>query len=526
MDTQTLTQEDIIQILRSRELDGGVLALADLPKPQSLKGTDEGARIVCEAMRDNKEILVIGDYDADGVCASAIMSLFFNMLGYKHFRLIIPHRFTDGYGVSAALLDKHAKNAAVIVSVDNGITAFCAGEWCRARQIPFIITDHHTPMEMTPQADVIINPMLADSAFMQKNICGAVVAWYFCGALKHALGAKIDMGGFLTYLAIATIADIMPLVGINRMLVKKGLEHLLHSRSAFATLLRMEFAKTKKLLNAQNLAFDFIPLLNCAGRMDSADRALAFLLATDMAHATALYEELKGLNQQRKAIQHEVAQKARENLILRDDFVLSYGEGWHEGVLGIVAAQLAREYKKSAFVLNKTHDVLKGSGRSYGGVNLIASITPLREYCIGLGGHSGAVGLSIEAHCLQAFVKELGHCMVYEEVGEEGVLGKLEAGSVNMELFKILESFEPFGEGNPQPIFLIENLTLHAIKPLKNNQHFEYTLVDAHGVCLMGLEFFAPKILEVGQNIDIRAEIIRDCYRQRIGVKILEVIER
>ena len=173
------TKQDILHFLQSRDLECGIRTLRDLPTPQNLNNTESGAKIITQAMERNNEILVVGDYDADGVCASAIISLFFKALEYQHFRLIIPHRFEDGYGVSAALLEKNAQNAAVVVSVDNGITAFCAGQWCKAKGIPFIITDHHTPTDTLPQADVIINPMLQDSTFAQKSICGAVV--FLCG---------------------------------------------------------------------------------------------------------------------------------------------------------------------------------------------------------------------------------------------------------------------------------------------------------------------------------------------------------
>lgn len=524
---QYITKQQILHILQSRDLEYGIQTLRDLPMPQSLNNIETAAQIISQTIKKNEEILVVGDYDADGVCASAIMNLFFQALGYQHFRLIIPHRFEDGYGVSAALLEKYANNAAVVVSVDNGITAFCAGEWCRARGIPFIITDHHTPTGMLPQADVIINPRLEDSTFIEKSICGAVVAWYFCGAIKQSLSAKIDMGMFLEYLAIATIADVMPLKGINRILVKKGIESLNTSSSVIATLLRESFVRFKKPITAENLAFDFIPLLNCAGRMESANKALELLLSPTLTQATHIYTELKNLNSKRKEIQQDIVQKAQENIIQTDDFVLSYGESWHEGVLGIVAAQLARIYKKSAFVLSQNGNVLKGSGRSFGGVNLIASITPLQKYCLGLGGHSGAVGLSLESYQLETFIEKLQECMVYEEASENEAFFTLGAESIDMELFEILESFEPFGEGNPKPTFLLENLTIQEIKPLgKEGKHFEYTLVDSNGVCIVGLEFLVSTQREVGQCVDIHIELIRDYYKNRIKAKILEVFAR
>ena len=192
-----------------------------------------------------------------------------------------------------------------------------------------------------------------------------------------------------------------------------------------------------------------------------------------------------------------------------------------------MAAKLARIYKKSAFVLSQNADVLKGSGRSYGGANLIASITPLQQYCLGLGGHSGAVGLSLESCQLWTLIEKLQETMVYEECDENETFFTLGVKSVDMELFEILESFEPFGEGNPKPTFLLENLTIQEITPLgREGKHFEYTLADSNGMCLAGLEFLAPTRREVGQCVDIHIELMRDYYKNCIKAKILEVFVR
>ncbi len=310
----------ILEMLLARDVHRGITSLQHLPKPECLAHNMEGARIVAECIKKGQEVLVVGDYDADGICASAVMIHFFRLLGYANMRLIIPHRFDDGYGVSGALLEKYANNAAVVVSVDNGITAVCAAKWCKEAGIPLIITDHHTPTDEIPNADVIIDPYLPECTFPQKAICGAVVAWYFCAALKQELGAKVDMSAFLEYLAIASIGDIMPLVGINRLLVKRGIERLGQIQTPLAQLLRLKY----RHINAQTLGFYFVPLLNAAGRMASADKALALLVCENLTQANAIYDELLELNQMRKATQSKILQSAHKHLIEREHIVVTH----------------------------------------------------------------------------------------------------------------------------------------------------------------------------------------------------------
>lgn len=515
--------------LSRRDLQMGFEALSDVPHPQAFKDMQKGVGKIIEIMQRGEEVLVVGDYDADGVCASAIMCRFFERLGYENFRLVIPNRFVDGYGVSAKLLEKHLGNARVVVSVDNGITAFCAGEFCKALNIPLIITDHHVPLHILPEAFAIINPQQADCTFPQKEICGAMVAWYVCACLKQGLGAQVDMSEFLEYVAIATIADVMPLLGLNRVIVKKGLARLQACKSPQKSVQRSPIAELivskLKHISAQNLAFNFIPLLNCAGRMGSADLALSLLLSRDLSQALMHYKDLSKLNTQRKKIQHEILQSALTPNLESEHFVVSFGEHWHEGVLGIVAAHLSREKGKSAFVLSLKDGVLKGSGRSYGGVNLIASIQAL-DFLLGYGGHSGAVGLSLELDNIEAFLQTLESVFVLDgEVEEESTL-MLESACVDEELLSIVESFEPFGEGNPKPIMMCQNLILDSIKPLGRGEtkHFAYSLRDENnGVILSGVEFFAPCEREKGTRNNVYFELMRDEYRGGVSLKIVNL---
>ncbi len=521
---EELNYTKVYEILTQRDLYQGIHSLKDLPKPYTLEYVQEGAKLLVQCMRENQKILIVGDYDADGVCASAIMLRFFEAIKYPHVKLVIPNRFADGYGVSAALLEKHAQDASLVVSVDNGITAFCAGEFCKAHQIHFIITDHHTPTQALPDADVIIDPKIPSCQFMQKDICGAMVAWYFCAGIKQELQANVDMKAFLGYLAMASIGDVMPLCSINYTIVKKGIAWIQSADAPFAQVIRSKI----KTINAENLAFRLIPLLNCAGRVDDASLALKFLCADTLESAQEIYLQLESLNIKRKQIQVSLLESAQENIIITEHFVLSYGEGWHSGVLGIVAAQLADIHQKSSFVLSLENDILKGSARSYGGLNLIESIKLVGEYLLAYGGHSGALGLSLHRHNIESFIQALQKNLIFTQTSPLEILGLMPFAQINRDLLCMIESFEPFGEGNPKPIFLTRELCIAAIKPLgKEKKHYRYILQDRQSnICHNGIEFFVSQAREIGRIYDVTYEISRDDYTKGIMLKIIEMNEK
>lgn len=521
---EELDHAKVCEILTRRNRCQGIHSLKDLPKPYTLDRVQEGAKLLVQCIKQNQKILIVGDYDADGVCASAIMMQFFEAIDYPFVKVIIPNRFTDGYGVSAALLEKYAHDVSLVVSVDNGITAFCAGEFCKDHQMSFIITDHHTPVSTLPDADVIIDPKIPSCQFIQKDICGAMVAWYFCAGIKQELQASVDMKAFLGYLALASIGDIMPLCSVNYMIVKKGIHWIQTADAPFAQIIRSKI----KNINAENLAFKIIPLLNCAGRIDDASLALQFLCADTLEHAQEVYFQLESLNIKRKQIQDSLLESAQNNIITTQYFVLSYGEGWHSGVLGIVAAQLAEIYQKSSFVLSLENGILKGSARSYGGLNLIESVNQVGEHLLTYGGHSGALGLSLYQHNMESFIQALQCNLIFTQKSSLEILGLMPFAQINVDLLCIIESFEPFGEGNPKPIFLTRELCIVASKPLgKEKKHYRYILQDKqNNICHNGIEFFVSQIRKVGCIYDVTYEINRDDYTKGVILKIIEMHEK
>lgn len=493
---QYLSKARIREILAQRDLSQGVMSLRDLPLPHTLKGVPEAARIIAAHMQRDSKILIVGDYDADGVDASAIMQGFFEALGYEHFEVVLPNRFSDGYGLTPKLLERldAAQHYELIITVDNGISAFEAGEFCKAHHLALIITDHHTPQDSLPTCDVLINPKQDGCHFPFKDICGAMVAWYLCAGIKLECNASIDMSVFLPFVGLATLGDVMPLVGINRIVVKKALQILRTSSAPFAQVIRQKIG----VCSAQTLSFNLIPLLNCAGRVSDARVAFEFLRSKTLPEALQAYAQLQSLNTQRKTLQAQTLQKAQDSLTQTNAFVYATGQ-WHIGVLGIVCARLAQNYQKSAFVLSdEGGGVLKGSGRAYGGVNLIRSLQKAQNtkpLLLGFGGHQGAVGLEISKENLPEFIELLEQCLEIEEDTESSdVLGYVSACDIDMELLGILEEFEPFGAHNPKPYFLCDDLTLIDSKPMgKTREHLRLDFRSPNGERLYGVEFFASE---------------------------------
>ena len=475
-----LTKSKIKKILSSRIEE---LSSSNLPHFLLLNDMQKAAKRIVKAIKNNEKIVVVGDYDVDGVSSSAIMKLFFDKVG-GDVEIVIPDRFKDGYGLSAGLLEKI--KADLIITVDNGITSFEAAEICKERGIDLIITDHHTPLInekwkienekcenskfILPDALAVVNPKTSPD-FPFKEICGAEVAWYLCAAIKNEMRLKIDLREFTDILALAVVADIMPLTHMNRTLVNMGLKRLNKALKPFSKALKRFFNKE---FRSEDIAFQIAPRLNAAGRMAHAYAAYEFLISEDENRAFDLLMELERLNNIRK----ETEKAAVESIEVEDeDFIVVKGD-YHEGVVGIIASRLVHKYKKPAIVLCKNGGVLKGSGRSLGNIDIFELVNGCSELLEGFGGHKMACGLSIKEENFEAFKFKLNQDIKkYEEKDffiEDYVLGELPFSEIDIELLDILKSFEPYGEGNPKPKFTAKAKIEH-IQNLKDN-HFKLIL--------------------------------------------------
>ena len=473
---RVLDKSSIKELLASR-FAAEEKKLSQIPDPSLLGDAKRAVKRLAQASANNERIAVVGDYDVDGIVSTAIAVEFFKMIDYPLIATI-PNRFHDGYGVNASVLSRI--DADVVFTVDNGITAIDAANICKERGIDLIITDHHTPPPTLPDAYAIVDPKVEGCGYPFKEICGAEVIWLLLGLLKRELRADVDMGSFLDLLCIAIIADIMPLVDINRALVKRGLRLLMHSNRPASIIIRDFLNKSR--ITSEDIAFMIAPRINSAGRLEDASVALEFLCAETTQKAYEQFEKLGSLNEFRKETEAEAVAEAIAMVEANfSDVIVVAKEGWHEGVVGIVASRLVDRFERPAIVLSIDGDKAKGSARSLGEVDIFSLIAQNSQYLEKFGGHKMAAGLTLAAKNIEEFRKALNESAKTLPrdafVPKDDIMGILPAHEIDDELLEILESFEPYGEANTRPKFFAKNAeVVHAKTFGTDRSHSRLTL--------------------------------------------------
>lgn len=474
--------------------------LSEIPHPTMLKDAQKGAKRLAEAIRRGESIAVVGDYDVDGVTSTAIVKRFFALINYP-LTATIPNRFTDGYGVSKGVLERI--DADVVFTVDNGINANEAAEYCKMHGIDLIITDHHTPSDTLPDAYAIVNPKQSDCPYPFKEICGAQVAWLFMGLLKQELGSNIDMRSFFPYLALAIIADVMPLVGMNRAIVKAGLEMM--GRSSIPAFVIIRDFLSRSTIRSEDIGFQIAPRINSAGRLEDASIALSFLSASTTAEAYEKFELLSALNTLRKETEAQTTEQAIRSVRHEDPILVVAGEGWNEGVVGIVASRLVNQFSKPAIVLSVHNGIAKGSGRSIGNVDLYTLIKSQEGLLSKFGGHKMAAGLSMNVDNLEAFTQGINEAAQQLHPDDflplNDIVGELESHLINFDLLHLLDRYEPYGEGNPRPRFLLREADVISIKQFGSDKSHSKLELRPSSIPSKSLELIAfRRVLECPEN--------------------------
>ncbi|MEJ2498328.1 MAG: single-stranded-DNA-specific exonuclease RecJ [Sulfurovaceae bacterium] len=514
--------KEIEQKLKKRfESSGGFLTLSDLPAPHSLKDLTQSALRIKEAISNREKIIIVGDYDVDGVVATSLLLDFFDAIDYE-VDWFIPNRFEHGYGLSTKILSSLQEHD-VIITVDNGINANDVALWCKQNNKTLIITDHHTPKEALPEAFSIVDPKRDDCDFVYPDICGATVAWYLIAGIKKELSLEIELRSYLLLVAIATIADMMPLLHINRAIVTAGLKEFEKNERAFAHTLKEHFQKEN--FTSEDISFLIAPLLNSAGRMDDASLGVNFLRSPNIHEARACLQKLVQKNEMRKEEEKRIFQESLHHILNPDDAILvAYKDDWHEGVIGIVAARLAKHFDKPAIVLCKGGDtLLKGSGRSSLACNLFESVRYCERVLEKFGGHTFAIGVSLMEKNLPFFIEKLKEGYVKsagDNLGDKYIYN-LKFEHIDFTLTDIFKKYEPFGEANPYPRFFAESIeVLSASSMGKNAEHMRYILrQDQH--TFEAIEFRAKEPIESGEKIDFIYKIDVNIFR---GVTKLQLI--
>lgn len=455
----------------------------------------EAVERILEACDTGEPITVFGDYDADGITATTVLVHFLRYFLQGNVDYYIPDRFTEGYGISVQAVERlKEQGTSLIITVDNGIAAHAAITRAREMSIDLIVTDHHQCPEQLPDCPIMLNPHIPHSGFQYTDLAGVGVAYTLVRALGECIGLEDEMNLYLPLVALGTVGDCMPLTGENRILVSQGLKHFPQGAwMGLAALLRKSGyeLETGRTLTAADLAYRIIPKLNAAGRLGYAGRAVELLLTTDADKAENLSTELLEENQKRQATEAQIYQEAIQKGHLLssdpDSCVIAYGEDWHHGVIGIVASRLVEQYGKPAIVLSRDENCventvrLKGSARSVPGFDLYQALTVCADVLEKFGGHEMAAGLTVLETQIPKLIEGLnqyGREVYAAQWTPPHIIadGILEPYQVTVSLIQELTRMEPFGEGNPQPMFILSDLSVSKASMVgKDGKHLRVT---------------------------------------------------
>jgi single-stranded-DNA-specific exonuclease len=450
------------------------------------------------AVSRGETILVHGDYDVDGICASALLTRYLRSLGGV-VRPFVPHRLRDGYDFGdAGLREAESAGASVIVTVDCGTAALTAVDQAQAAGRDVIVTDHHTPGPQSPRSLAFVNPRRPDCGYADKDLCGAAVAFKLCELVRRRFGAdEEDLRGLLDLVALATVADLVPLRGENRALVRVGLRYLARTRvMGLAQLLETANVDAGRATAGQ-LGFVVAPRINAAGRLGDAAEALRLLLSEDPVEARVLAERLDGMNRERRDEDQRTLDGALELLASdfqpeRDYGVVLAADGWHPGVIGIVASRIVERIHRPVVLVALNGETGRGSARSIPGFHLYDAVAACSEHLNRFGGHKQAAGMDLD----RGRVPELRACFNREARSRlEGIeLGpvlrpdlELDLREVDLELVHWLQYLSPHGIGNARPLFLIRGVRVDRPRALKD-LHLKATL-RKDGVSLDAIGF-------------------------------------
>lgn len=517
--------------------------LKDLPTPFTLKGIHRGIDLIDQAMSTKRPIIVYGDYDVDGISATALLVNFLSKLPViVHWH--IPHRLHEGYGLHTKTLkdlSEKIEGPCLLITVDNGISA--VEEVAEAKLLGFqvLITDHHEPPENLPDADAIINPRQPGCRFPYKELSGTGVTFFFIMALRTFLIKKQlwqketapNLKSSLDLVALGTIADVMPLTGTNRILVRAGLEILNERKRPGTWALCADIGFLEGTMGAEDVSFRLAPRINAAGRMGTPEHAARLLMSESVDEATAFAKILQENNQNRRQTEDkilpEAKQQAEEQIRAGYKALVIYQKGWHPGVIGIVAARLCDLYKIPTIVLTddkQNAGELKGSGRTYGNINIYQAVHAGRKHIIQFGGHPKAVGLRLNRKALENFHnifqqhagKQLNETKTKDKEMEfDYALQHTE--SIDNRFMLMLQCFEPYGMRNPEPIFFVQNHRLSRVVLLKE-KHIKFACT-LNGEEFMGIGFNMPQAMQHAQeSVDMTFKLKQTTFR---GVERIEV---
>jgi len=520
------------------------LSESKLHDPFLIPDMDKAVLRLEAAIAEKEKVIIYGDYDVDGVTSVSVLSLYLQKRGLS-VSYYIPDRSGEGYGINNLAIDKFASDGVTLmITVDTGVTAVEEVEYARSLGIDTIVTDHHECQSRLPDAVAVVNPRRADSEYPFKELAGVGVVfklvsacevkrWQNSGLLEEKLYELSS--DFIDLVAMGTVADVMPLVDENRLIVKMGLA-ILNCRPRAGVTALLDAAgrneKKKTAITASVISFVIAPRINAAGRIDSAERAVGLFLSDSPAETERIAAELCEINRERQAEENRIIEEAEEKIkkecnLEEDKIIVLADDNWHHGVIGIVASRITERFGLPSILISFDGDVGKGSGRSIKGINLVDALTDSQKHLVKFGGHELAAGLSVMRESLPAFRQSINeyvkdHLQDAEQLAGIDVDCELSADAVSLDAAEALSLLEPYGIANPTPLFMLRGVTLRSIMQL-GEKHAKL-IVEKDGVSMTALRFGKSRAeLEyyAGDKIDLLFNLGINEFRGTVSVQLI-----
>lgn len=503
-----------------------------LSDPFLLKDMDKAAARITRAVDNMEKIAVYGDYDADGVTSTAMLYSYLETRGADVI-FYIPQREGEGYGMNIGAVEYlKEQGVSLIVTVDNGISS--VQEVARANElgIDVVVTDHHRPQEILPDAVAVVDAYRPDDTSPYKHFSGVGIAFKLLMALEDGAGDVEDLlEAYSDLAAIGTIGDIVPLTGENRTLIRAGLERLSQSDRLGVQALLENAGIAGKALTSTNVAFTLVPRINATGRMGAPERAVRLLISSYEEEAEVLSEEICADNEERRRVEAEIAEAAFADVeakgYMKDRVVVVDGENWHHGVIGIVASRVTERCGKPCMIISRGETEAKGSGRSIEGFSLFEAICACGDLLIKFGGHPMAAGITLKPENIEAFRKRINQYAAehFPQMPTQTVTldCKLNPAALSVSMAQSLTQLEPFGNGNPQPVFGLFNMELSNVTPVGGGGHLRLTL-EKNGAVITAMRFNTkPEELpyHIGDKIDLAVQLEAREFRGQPSLTVI-----
>lgn len=502
------------------------------------------------AIQNKESIVIYADYDADGIPAAIILSSLFKKIHYPHYEIYIPHRYDEGYGIHQEALEKiTSEKKPLIISVDVGITAHEAADWCTNNDIDLIITDHHLPetkdgKEFLPKAFAVVNPKREECFYPDPMLAGSGVAFKLVQAFLIRYGKEFHISKgwekwLLDMVGIATISDMVPLLNENRIFAYFGLKVIQKTKRKGLKSLIWKSGASLNHLNEEDVSFGIAPKINAASRMGKPEDALAVFLAESDVDAESSVKHLEDLNKKRKLLVAQTSKQAYAKVEKKElkDIIVVGSPDWQAGILGLIASKLVEKYQKPAFVWSLENGVVKGSCRSYNGFNLVEIMERApKETFIQFGGHKEAGGFSCDKNEVHFLEERLLKNFPTKEIPDEESFiydDVIELSEINESLYQEIQKLGPFGASNEKPLFLFKGIIPTSVKQFgKGSEHFELSFKNGN-TTLRAISFFREKedfsfVPEPGIGGVILGHIEQSYFmgKKELRIRIVDYLEK